>query len=189
MPKLISVVYDKTDPSTDFCTLIRMGAHSDAIFLFNDNFEDRNRNIEGGNSARIRPYAFTSPPRALGIPTGWCVSSGGFAALTDDVKSAITFCFERLNTILHLNPHIRYVYYSCDPNDRALFGFAIFKPHSDVRSFLKTKLSGVMDRYNASMLISIRALNMGEDRLESGTEFRQAASSACLAFSSSARPS
>lgn len=166
---IVPVVYDKNDPNTDFSELIKRESHKDVLFIFNDNFQDRNVKMQGGNSARIRPYTFSTPPRAIGIPTGWSSAEGGFKTLSDDVKRAIFLSFERLNTILQTHDHIKRVFYSCDINDHSSFGFAIFKPHPDVISYLKARITKIPTRFD-SMAVSIRALDIAEDKIEKTSE-------------------
>ena len=171
---IVPVVYDKNDPNTDFSELIKRESHKDVLFIFNDNFQDRNMKMQGGNSARIRPYTFCSPPRAIGIPTGWSSAEGGFKTLSDDVKRAIFLSFERLNTILQAHDHIKRVFYSCDVNDHSSFGFAIFKPHPDVISYLKARIAKIPVRFD-SIAVAIRALDIAEDKIEkTSVEYKKA---------------
>lgn len=171
---IVPVVYDKNDPNTDFSELIKRESHKDVLFIFNDNFQDRNVKMQGGNSARIRPYTFCSPPRAIGIPTGWSSTEGGFKTLSDDVKRAIFLSFERLNTILQTHDHIKRVFYSCDINDHSSFGFAIFKPHPDVISYLKARIAKIPVRFD-SIGVAIRALDIAEDKIEkTSVEYKKA---------------
>lgn len=164
--RLIPVLYNPRDANTDFAVLIKKPELRDALFLFNDNFEDRNKNMPGGNSARIRPYTFQNPPRAFGISTGWSSGDGGFQTLTDQVKEAIVLCFESINTILSEHPHIRRVFYSCDKLDRKSLGYALFRPSVPVIRFIADKLQGIPSRQAVGLSMSKLALSILEDRIE-----------------------
>ena len=79
------MIYDGTE-ATDFGHIFsKGGTHKNTIFLFNDNFSERDMNKRGRSSAVIRPFAFTETKRAVAIPTGWSTASGGFKKLTTDV--------------------------------------------------------------------------------------------------------
>lgn len=170
---LKAVCFDRKDPNTNFEVMIKDPKYKDVLFLFNDNFKDRNKNIQGGNSARIRPYTFQTPPRAVGVPTGWSVETGGFKALTEQVKLAITAAFERVNTILHEFSHIRRVCYSCDASNPSQLGFAIFRPAPDVISFIQKRLANIPARFINGLPISGYALNTIESKVELSEECHQ----------------
>ena len=166
MVLLFPIVYNPYDPSTDFYNLIRDEKYDDAIFLFNDNFHDRNCSHPGGNSARIRPFTFQNPPKAMGISTGWSSGEGGFRSLNKDVEDAIFICFEVLNLLLFDNPHIKRVFYSCDRNNHKSLGYAIFSPCKEVISFITEKIQNIPKRHSQQIAISKTALSILEDRLE-----------------------
>lgn len=190
MVVVVPIVYAKNDPNTDFSQLIKRDSHKDVLFIFNDNFQDRNVKIRGGNSASIRPYTFCSPPRAIGIPTGWSSAEGGFKVLSDDVRRVIFLSFERLNTILKEHHHIKRVFYSCDDNDKSSFGFAIFKPHLDVISYLKARILKIHTRIDSGMAIAIRTLDIAEDKIEkSSAEYNKAIEVNTSFFNTRSNPS
>lgn len=133
----------------DFAWDIEQEANDDAIFVFSENFCDyaREKPLKGGGSAAIRPYVFRyckdgERPRAIGIPTGWSVSSEGFRCLDRHVKGAIDCAFSRL--IKHLDdwPEIHRIVYSCDPTNSNLIGTGIFKDTigSDVVNLISQRL-------------------------------------------------
>ena len=143
--------------------------NGNCIFLFGDNFLDRTREAPGANTAVLRPFAFTEPCRAVGIPTGWCIEAGGFNELTLDVKKAITCSFERLNTVLHEQPTFKTVYYSADPADTESMGFKLFAPCDEVRKYIKKKLSEVSKRFDETeTVLKWAKIEATEHRLEDG---------------------
>lgn len=134
--------------------------------MFNDNFQDRNSRYPGGNSAMIRPYTFHNPPKAMGISTGWSAHQGGFTTLNDGVKQAILLCFEIVNLIIHDNPHIKRIFYSCDKYNTKSLGYAIFCPSAPVISYITEKLQAIPKRASQNIAISKTALSLLENRLE-----------------------
>lgn len=172
MVVLCPVVYNPRDASTDFNNLIRYSRYSDALFLFNDNFQDRNCRMPGGNSASIRPFTFHNPPRSMGISTGWSASEGGFQTLDEDVKQVILTCFETINLILLEHPHIKRVFYSCDASNKNSLGYAIFRPSSVVIDFITTKLQGIPERSKSDLALSKTVLSLIEDRIEQKKRYR-----------------
>jgi len=166
MVRLCPIVYDPMNPKTNFQNLIGTPSYADALFLFNDNFKDRNSKYPGGNSAVIRPYTFHDPPQAMGISTGWSSSQGGFKILDENVKQAILLCFETVNHILYEHPHIQRVFYSCDKNDPKSLGYAIFRPSASVISHITEKLQSIPKRASQNIAISKTALSLLENRLE-----------------------
>ena len=150
---------------TDFSYMIRSTKYRDCLFLFNDNFEDRNCRYPGGGSAKIRPYAFNKPCRAIGISTGWSIKEGGFKDLNDNVKQAIWSCFEHINLVLSQNPNINRVLFPCDVNDSNKIGFSIFSPSHTVADYINEKISYIPKRLQ-NMSISKKAIIFCEDIIE-----------------------
>jgi hypothetical protein len=169
--QLIPVVYDANDLDTDFTKMIENPRYMhNSLFLFNDNFRDRNQNVSGGNSAKIRPYTFCVPPRSAGISTGWSSKEGGFPALDDDVKEAISLCFEMINAILNSHTHIKRVFYACDPRNHQSIGLSLFKPASTVIDFINMKLHEIPTRFQNMVVMSEKAFFLLEKRLEEKRE-------------------
>ena len=166
MVKLCPILYSASDIRTDFSYMICKNEYKDSLFLFNDNFKDRNSNHPGGNSAKIRPYTFYDPPRAVGIPTGWSSALGGFKGLTEDAKQAIFLSFELINLILFEYPHIKRVFYSCDKMNLRSLGFAIFKPSDDVVQYIANKISQIPIKSGKNLAVSKTALSLCENVLE-----------------------
>ena len=164
---LVPVVYDHTD-ATDFKKMIprTMKEGEKAIFLFNDNFIDRNRDTPGANSAAIRLFAASDTIRAVGIPTGWSTESGGFKKCGSDEKKAIFCAFERLNLALHDQPGFDKVYYAADVNDTDNFGFSLFNPCDDIKKYLKKRLQTVPDRFGENNPIKSTKIEATENKLD-----------------------
>ena len=64
------------DGPTD-CEVIVGDPWDGTLFIFCDNFQDRNE-ARGGGSAAVRPYFHKMPRRAVGISTGFSAARGGF---------------------------------------------------------------------------------------------------------------
>jgi hypothetical protein len=133
----------------DFAWEIEQSANDDAIYVFSENFCDyaRDKASKGGGSAAIRPYVFRyckdgERPRAIGIPTGWSISSEGFRCLDRHVEGAINCAFDRLINHLDEWPEIQRIVYSCDPTNTCLIGTGIFKDTIgfDVVNFISKRL-------------------------------------------------
>tara|TARA_B110000008_G_scaffold277003_1_gene317432 strand:+ start:3551 stop:4213 length:663 start_codon:yes stop_codon:yes gene_type:complete len=163
MVRLCPIVYDRNDPSTDFTCIIHKEAYKDALFLFGDNFEDRNKKYPGGNSARIRPLTFLTPPKAMGISTGWSTKEGGFQVLCENTKMVIRMCYETVFLILYENPHIQRVFFACDQKNMNSFGFSIFQPSFEVVNFLNKQLQSIPARARMNVAISATVISMMED--------------------------
>lgn len=170
---LCPVIYNPRDPTTDFNNLIRDPKYDDALFLFNDNFQDKNCKFPGGNSASIRPYTFLNPPRCMGISTGWSASEGGFQILDENVRQVIFVCFETINLILLENPQIKRIFYSCDSMNKKSLGYAIFRPSSDIIDFITEKLQAIPERAKKDLAISKTVLSLIEDRIEQKRKFHK----------------
>ena len=67
MVQLVPIRYSSFKPETNFERLIQDSAYDDALFLFCDNFANRDGFEPGANSARIRPLRGARRPRPLGL--------------------------------------------------------------------------------------------------------------------------
>ena len=174
MIKLHPICYDPKDVRTNLVHIVQNPNYEDSLIIFNDNFFDRNRNIQGANTAMLRPLAFENPCRVIGISTGWSAGDGGFQSLGDKERQIIFAAFERLNTILHSNAKLQRVIYSCDPNNSQKLGFATFKPAKEVVTFINENLMKIPERFNKGLPVSFLALNMLEEIIESKRDSRSA---------------
>jgi len=160
------VLYNPRDSNTDFSLMIKNHKYNDCLFLFNDNFLHRNFRNPGGGSAKIRPYAFEAPCRAIGISTGWSIQSGGFQSLDDTVTQAIWCCFEHINLVLTQNPNIKRVLFPCDHTNSKRIGFSIFSPSRLVADYINQKIREIPLRLSRNLAISRHAIVLAEDILE-----------------------
>lgn len=172
MIRLHPIRYDPKDIRTNLVHIAQTQNYEDSLIIFNDNFFDRNRNIQGANTAMLRPLAFENPCRVVGVSTGWSAEDGGFKSLGDIEKEIITTAFERINTILHSNAKLHRVIYSCDLKDSKKLGFATFKPANEVVDFINERLMQIPERFNKGLPVSFLALNMLEEIIESKRESR-----------------
>ena len=166
------IVHDPRNPRTDIAYIVNSPSYSDALVLFNDNFENRNDICRGANTAEIRPRTFDVPCRVVGIPTGWRPGDGGFQCLTESEKNAIAAAFERINAALHANSALRRVVYFSSATDLKQLGFAMFRPAPSVIAFINVRLHNIPTRFAQGMPVSILALDMWEDMINSRREGR-----------------
>lgn len=142
----------------DFAWMIKDPAYSSTIFVFNDNVVDGAvaKPHDGAGSAAIRTWSWkygpvTEFPRALGVPTGWSVFSGGFRMDGNELEPfaarAITLAFERL--VLACAQHdVDQVIYSCDKTDPLCrrLGCGIFALEPPVLRFIEDRLHRLPER-------------------------------------------
>ena len=141
----------------DFAWMIGQPQYAKTIFIFNDNVVDAAdpNPHDGAGSAAIRTeswkYKPTSSPRALGIPTGWSVATGGFKVEGDSLEPfaarAITLAFERL-LIACMEHKVEEVIYSCDKTDpsKRRLGCGIFDLAPSLLRYIEDKLHGLPAR-------------------------------------------
>lgn len=126
----------------DYKTMILDSKYEKSLFLFNDNFEQRNNVNRGAGNACVRPYKNnTFFPKSAGIPTGWSVSSGGFTRLDDIVKQVVDLSFERI-ALLHAEHSYDYIFYSAESNGK--IGMGVFTIHSTVADYITMRLKKVL---------------------------------------------
>ena len=172
MVTLCPVRYVPGDSRTDLVQIARDPQYDDALIIFNDNFSDRNRNIPGANTAALRPLVFDVPCRVVGVSTGWSAGDGGFQFLKEAETQIIIAAFERVNTVLHANPKLHRIVYSCNLHDPRQLGFAIFKPAPEVVRFINDRLAGIPKRFSIGLPVSFLALDMAEEIVASKRELR-----------------
>ncbi len=178
MPVVLQpVVYSRAARHTDLNHIVDDPLFEDSLVIFNDNFEDRNCAHRGANTAAVRPRTFrrmsTSSCVVVGVSTGWSAGDGGFKQLATHEKRVLWLAFERINTALYMNPRIKRVVYSCDPNDRASLGFATFRPHSDIVKLIKGHLQNISTRLDQGCAVSTLALDMAEEMIDAQRHSRQ----------------
>ena len=153
------VVYSARGVDGDFAHMIDREENANTVFIFNDNVLDASatRPFPGGGSAAIRTRAFryntSAAPRAIGIPTGWCIESGGFGMNGDRLEPfasrAIILEIERLVIACIQHPSIKRIVYTADPKNPARIGTAIFKTDERVMDFIKARIDEVPGRVAA----------------------------------------
>lgn len=160
--RVVGVAYKRPNEYGDFNVMIKDPKYADTVLVFNDNVLDATspNPAPGGGSAAIRlhacRYAPRAPPRAAGIPTGWCVSSGGFVLGHDGelepfAARAIVLAIERLVLVcIQHRATVKRIVFSCDPSDPTRIGTAIFSLDPKVRRFIQTRLDDVPARVAAN---------------------------------------
>ena len=142
----------------DFAHMIKDPANASTVFVFNDNVVDADDAVphDGAGSAAIRTFSWkyadpSTSPRAIGIPTGWSVASGGFQldgdALEPFAARAITLAFERLHIACTIH-NVERVVFSCDkddPSNRRL-GCGIFELEAPLLRYIEDKLHNLPTR-------------------------------------------
>ncbi len=128
--------YSETTWEGDFT--IMMTNQPDALFVFNDNFKDRNSRTAGAGNAVMRPFAHSPIPSAVGIPTGWTMSQP-FDKLSPNVQEVIDLAFERLAHRLNVKmPDV--IYYSARGFGDPIIGTSTFKIADEVAQYITRTL-------------------------------------------------
>ena len=147
--KVTGVSFFKPDEYGDFKWMAKRDEFNHVLFLFNENFVD-SQNPDapsGAGSAVIRPltHRVQEWPRAAGVPTGWSVSSGGYDELNKFVRLAIDNSIERTKRILHDDPSLTEVMFSCDASSPNVIGSRIFRIDDEVVQYISDKLQELQD--------------------------------------------
>ena len=124
----------------DFNCMIELEKYSNCLFLFNDNYKQRKSLIPGAGNACIRPAK--AKHRAAGIPTGWCIDSGGFDTLGEYEEQAIDLAIyeiQRMNRIFKYDA----IYYSADSSGR--IGCGIFAVAQKVLQHITDRLINIFN--------------------------------------------
>lgn len=151
---LLPCQFRKLGRSGDFSWMLRRSKYQDVLFVFNDNQEQfeafHNGNQElagkpGGGNAIIRPYQYTDPPRAAGIPTG--SNSKGY----QNLETAKPYIDKAINSIQELIITGRYkrLAYSCEEDGRTL-GTSIFAPSDEVKEYIVASLENLLPHESKS---------------------------------------
>jgi len=127
------------------------------LYIFNDNAEHHYTSQAGGGNANIRifnRFGPIMPVRSAGISTGWSSSSGGFCALTDDVKARLDLEFLELHALLATGAYYRLVYSgdASDPTSKTKLGTGIFNVHPDVKAYIVMRLRKLQGATPASLV-------------------------------------
>ena len=148
---VIPVVFSGKDKYGDFNWMIKQPTYNDAIFLFNENVESfYNGYSKGGmGNAIIRPYRYTSPIKAMPIPTGYINFNdegwkGGFRRLDKRTKQIIDDAFELIYQLIR-DRKIKKVFYSAEPDGR--LGTSIFHVNEKVIDYIMLKLANILDLF------------------------------------------
>lgn len=146
----------------DFKWMLKQQSYARWVFVFNDNVVDSGQQAphDGAGSAAVRTQAFkyneTSAPRVIGVPTGWCPSSGGFKIVDGQLEPfaarAITLSVERLVVAcLEFPNSVDVIAYSSDQRDltNERLGSSIFTLSPDLCDFIVTRLRSVPARVSS----------------------------------------
>ena len=150
--QVIGSVFSGGGREGDFGWMVERPEYADALFVFNDNEEQflayradpesDSGCARGGGNAAIRPYRCTRPPRAAGVPTG-TLAGGGYAALTDHVRSVIDKAVAEIRMVAETYRYER-IFYSAADESGAL-GTGIFTVDAAVRDYIVEQLRGLAD--------------------------------------------
>ena len=135
-----------------------MSRYRNSLFLFNDNFQQRNSFVKGNGNASIRPLKKNK--LSFGIPTGWSVNKGGFAILDDQVKKCIDIAFEKI-ALIHSEKCYDAMYFSATSNGQ--LGYGTFSLCSEVIMYITDKLKSIYNITHRSM----SEIEKDEEQLES----------------------
>ena len=135
----------------DFYIMIRDEAFKDCLFVFNDNFKQRNDLHAGAGNACIRP--FKKSFQSIGIPTGWSIENGGFHKLGNEERKAIDLAIARI-CCLNNRFNYKHIFYSADASGK--LGKGVFEISEDVLSYITTCLQNIYRYSGARMWKDIR---------------------------------
>ena len=155
MVAVLGVVYDGPHKYGDFKWMLKQPEYEDTLFVYNDNVKDNldPNSMDGAGSAAIRnvSWRFATPPRSVGIPTGWSVASGGFDEMDIYSKRAIDFSIARIwKIIMDSDSKVTKVIYSCSREDKMKIGVSIFQPHSSILNYINDQLHNLQSAYARS---------------------------------------
>jgi len=134
---VVPIVFQGHKKYGDFKWMITRPEFSDALFIYNENEESYlNRyKKEGLGNACIRPFRFTSPQRACGIPTG---SVGlGYEELNEHVKAVIDKSFDEIAYVIKKYRYKRIIFSS---DFEGNIGMSLFQFSDDVRDYITDRI-------------------------------------------------
>lgn len=136
-------VYKKRGRMGDMNWMIEQKRFDDCLFIFNENEEafKSKLDVAGFGNACIRPWRWTTPPRAAGIPTG--AKGGGYQSLDAKVykltaKQMIDRAVRTIKKIVRANTHILRIFYSGDKKGN--LGCGVFRFGEDVNHYIVESL-------------------------------------------------
>jgi len=129
--------------SGDFEVMIEDESFKNCLFVFNDNFQQRNDLCRGAGNACIRPYKKLC--RSIGISTGWSIQIGGFRKLGNEEKEAIDLAIDRIR-LLHKQFKYRDIFFSADASGR--LGKSLFEVGEDVLMYITTCLQNIYEYHS-----------------------------------------
>ena len=156
MLTVVGVPFVGKNREGDFEYMMSLPKYARTVFIFNDNVVDASvkQPFKGAGSAVIRPHSFRynpdASPRAIGIPTGWAVESGGFklkdGSLEPFASRAITLAIERLVIACTIfRSEVDGIVFSSG-HDTETLGCSIFKLEPEILTFIMSRLTEVPDR-------------------------------------------
>lgn len=127
--------------------MVSQPEYEKVIFVFNDNWTDRNTAKRGAGSASVRPWnchgKYKDRPRCVGIPTGDSCRSGGYKALTDEVKAKIDTQIALLQRLVTEHGYTTIYYPSAGGPDGPL-ATQLFAVDSSVLLYIKEQLKTIV---------------------------------------------
>lgn len=135
---IIPSIYEGRGKKGDFKWMIKQKRYDNCLFIFNDNEEYHNTDIEGKGNAVIRKYNKFSeyePPRSAGIPTG-TLKKGGYKTLNEG-KNAIDKSIREIKSLIKKYNYEK-IYFSSD--NEGNLGVSIFEPHRDIIEYITDKI-------------------------------------------------
>jgi hypothetical protein len=147
--KVYGVLFSGLNKIGDFAWMVKKQKYNNTLFVIMENFLDAisDDKSAGGGTAILRPLTKvndtdTVPPRAVGIPTGWSMESGGFSHVGIESKRAIDLSVERINSIISKFDSIAEIVFSCDSKTPDMVGTNIFRNTigSDVIAYITAQL-------------------------------------------------
>lgn len=177
-PQIIPSSFRGGGKEGDFSWMIKNPKYDDSMFIFNENvesFKKKDKHAGGGNAV-IRPYVYSNPVRAIGIPTGYVSTRsnkhhGGFKSLDSEAKEIIDEAFDKAIEVIKKNRPKR-IFYSAK-KDGSL-GSSIFQINDDVIKYITRRIKDLENidysdvggsesiKIERSVLVSVRKVSKEE---------------------------
>ena len=171
---VVGKLYAGKDKDGDFKWMIKQKEYNDTLFLIAENFLDSllDDSVAGGGTAVLRmrcPQRIVagSTPRAVGVPTGWSLTSSGFRDMDNYVKTVIDLSLDRIAIVLDQHPQFKRLIYSCDEKAPNLLGVKIFKEtlNPTVQEYISEQIHDIGTRVPSAQTNTLKKILKAEHRL------------------------
>ena len=170
---VVGKLYTGKGKDGDFKWMIKQKEYNDTLFLIAENFLDSllDDSVAVGGTAVLRMrcpqrVAEGTTPRAVGVPTGWSLTSSGFRDMDNYVKTVIDLSLDRIAIVLDRHPEFKRLMYSCDEKVPKLLGVKIFKDtlNPKVQEYISEQIHGIATRVPSAQTNTLKKILKAEHR-------------------------